>query len=156
VAGEPVFRELGGLLPAFPVPSRKFIQIIAIRAVAGEGGLIEQALDAATKADLIGASLHSDGPAHFAVPAAARDQDGESSQAGSRHADGHKPTRLTFLFEGFYKGWGFGGFHELSIRRRGMEHKSAFGHDAIASVLEASTDLAPHVLRGIAGGGAKL
>jgi len=55
------------------VPSDQTIQIVAVRPVGAECALIEQTFDTAIKADLVGAVLRTNGPAHFAVPATSQD-----------------------------------------------------------------------------------
>jgi len=47
------------------------LQVVAVRTETAEGILVEQAFDAASGADLIGATLGADGPTHLAVPATA-------------------------------------------------------------------------------------
>lgn len=54
------------------VTCNQTLQVVAIRAIAAEGIFIEEALDAAAKANLVGISLGSDRPAHPAMPAAAK------------------------------------------------------------------------------------
>ena len=59
------------LHPLGAVPRQQSLQVVTVRSVAAEGFLIEQALDAAPGANLIGTSLGADRPAHLPVPAAA-------------------------------------------------------------------------------------
>jgi hypothetical protein len=73
-------------------------EIVAVRSVRAEGLLIEQALDAATEAHLIGAILVPNRPTHLAVPATAKDYDSRSSQPSSDPTQRPQPTRLLFLF----------------------------------------------------------
>ena len=51
------------------IMGKQSFKIVAIRAIAAKGVFIEQALDAATSAHLVGTSLGANRPTHFAVPA---------------------------------------------------------------------------------------
>ncbi len=59
------------------------IQIVAIGSVGAEGFLVEEALDAAAEADLVGVIFKANRPAHLAVPATAKDY-----YAGTRQSRG--------------------------------------------------------------------
>jgi len=51
------------------IPGDQAVQIVTVRAVGAECVFIEQPLDSATQADLIGVVLSTHWPAHIAVPA---------------------------------------------------------------------------------------
>jgi len=68
------------------VASHQAIKIVAVRSVSAEGLFIEQTLDAATQANLIGMILKAHRPTHLAVPATAQDNDSSGSQPGRDHA----------------------------------------------------------------------
>lgn len=55
------------------VPGDQTIQVVAVGAISAECALVEQALDTAIEADLVGAVLRTNWPAHFAVPAPSQD-----------------------------------------------------------------------------------
>jgi hypothetical protein len=80
------------------IPGNQMIEVVAVGSVGTEGLLIEQALDAATQANLIGAILGPNRPTHFAVPATAEDHNSRSSQPSRDHTQRPQPTRLLFLF----------------------------------------------------------
>jgi hypothetical protein len=87
-----------GQILVLEVPGNQTVQIVAVRSVSAKFPFVEQALDSATHANLVGTFLQSHGPAHFAVPAAAKHH-----QSGACHTRGHyaqrpTPTRLLFLF----------------------------------------------------------
>jgi len=65
------------------VPLHQAIQVVAVGAVGAEGFFIEQAFDTATEANLIGMFLEGDGPAHLAVPAATKNNQGGTRHSGS-------------------------------------------------------------------------
>ena len=79
------------------VPGNQAIEVVAVGAVGAEGLLIKQAFDAAAQANLIGVIVEAHGPAHLAVPAAAKDHDSGRAQAGGKHAQRPHPARLLFL-----------------------------------------------------------
>lgn len=56
------------------LPCDQVIDVVTVGPVAAESLLIEETLDAATQADLVGMFLDSYGPAHFLVPAAAQNR----------------------------------------------------------------------------------
>jgi hypothetical protein len=68
------------------VSSNQASEVITEGAVRAEGGDIEEAFDAAAEADLIGAILIADRPAHLAVPATAKEKYSSSSDTGSDYA----------------------------------------------------------------------
>jgi hypothetical protein len=78
------------------IPSEKFLEIVTVRAKSPERILVEQALDAAARADLIGATLGANRPAHLAMPASSQD-DRSTSQTGRHQADRPQPTRTLAL-----------------------------------------------------------
>jgi hypothetical protein len=86
-----MFQPLGAIV------SKQSLQIVAIGPVTTEGVLIEQAFDTAGGADLVGASLRTDGPTHLAVPAAA-EQDGGASHTGREQSHGPQPTGTLRFF----------------------------------------------------------
>ena len=84
-----------------PFPSNEFVvQVIAERAIGAEPFLVKQPLGAAAQANLIGTSLHSDRPAHTAVPAASEGHHGRPSQAGG-HDSGPPPAGFLEFFGAF-------------------------------------------------------
>jgi len=73
------------------------LDVVAVWAVAAEGVFIEQTLDSAAGADLVGDSLGANRPTHFAMPAAA-ENDRRSGHAGRQQAHGPQPPgTLGFL-----------------------------------------------------------
>ncbi len=54
------------------VPLNQAIQLVTVGSVSAKGFFIEQPLDAATRADLIGMLLQPNRPAHVSVPATAK------------------------------------------------------------------------------------
>src|ERR1700687_1476688 len=80
-----------------PFPSGEFVQVIAERAIGGEGLLVEQALGAAAQANLVRISLPADRPAHLAVPAASERQHGRPGQAAC-HDSGPPPAGFLEFF----------------------------------------------------------
>lgn len=74
------------------LPGNETVEVIAVRSIAPEILLIEQALDATAKTDLIGVSLSTNGPAHVLVPAAAQDRDGRSGKASGHNSERPQPT----------------------------------------------------------------
>ena len=73
------------------------LKLVTIGAVAAEGIFIEQTLDAAPVADLVGDPLRADRPTHLAVPAAAENHGG-SGHTGCQQAHRPQPPgTLVFL-----------------------------------------------------------
>jgi len=70
-----------------PVASHQAIQIVAVGAIGAERLLVKQAFDAAAQANLVGAVLEAHRPAHFAVPAAAKNHHTGRAQSGSHYAE---------------------------------------------------------------------
>lgn len=68
-------------------PGDQAVEVVAIRSVAAEILLVEQAFDAAAQTNLIGVSLGANGPAHILVPAAAQDGDGGSCQTRGDYSE---------------------------------------------------------------------
>ena len=87
-------RNLAG---SSPVAGNQPVEVIAVRSVRAESFFIEEALDATPEADLIGAILEANRPAHSAVPAAAKNYDSRRSQPSGNHTQRPHPTRLLFL-----------------------------------------------------------
>ena len=77
------------------------MKVVAVGTVAAKDVFVEEVLDSAACADLVGAALGTDGPAHFAVPATAKDH-GRSRETGGYQ--GPEPAgalslcRLRFFF----------------------------------------------------------
>jgi len=86
-----MFQPLGAIV------SKQSLQIVAIGPVTAEGVLIEQAFDTARGADLVGASLRTDGPTHLAVPAAT-EQNGGAGHTGGEQSHGPQPTGALRFF----------------------------------------------------------
>jgi len=59
--------------------------------------VVEQTLDTATQANLIGVTLCTNRPAHPAVPATAQDHDANTRQSCGQQAQRPKPARLLIL-----------------------------------------------------------
>jgi hypothetical protein len=87
-----------GLLPAFEFPGDKAIQIVTIGPVGAESLFVEQPLDPTTSTNLVGMILQTNRPAHFAVPAAAKNHQSSSSHSRGHQAQRRCPTRPLFLF----------------------------------------------------------
>ena len=68
------------------IPRKEFLKIVAIGPVSPERNLIEQALDAAARTNLVGTALGANGPAHLAVPASPKDY-GSPRQPGRHQTD---------------------------------------------------------------------
>jgi hypothetical protein len=75
----------------------KFVQIVTIGAVSAEGFLVEEPLDPAIQANLIGTILRTNRPTHLAMPAATECHNGSPCDAGGDQAKGPLPTRLLFV-----------------------------------------------------------
>jgi hypothetical protein len=75
----------------------KFVQIVTIGAVSAEGFLVEEPLDSAIQANLIGTILRTNRPTHLAMPAATECHNGSPCNAGRDQAEGPLPTRLLFV-----------------------------------------------------------
>lgn len=71
----------GFVLRLAGLPRNQAVEVVAEGAVGAEGFLVKETLDAATEADLIGMLLIADWPAHFAMPAAAKDQNRSASNS---------------------------------------------------------------------------
>ena len=69
------------------IPGNEAIEVIAVRSVSTEGLLIKQTFDATTEANLIRVILEAHRPAHFAVPAAAKNHHTGRAQSGSHYAE---------------------------------------------------------------------
>jgi len=63
------------LFPSGVIPLPEAVQVVTIRAVSTESLLVKQALDTTSEAHLVGTILGTDGPAHPAMPAAAKQHD---------------------------------------------------------------------------------
>jgi len=68
------------------IPGQEAVQIVTVRAVGAEGLLVEKPLDPAAEANLIGVILSTNWPAHFAVPAAAKQHHSGASKSGGQQA----------------------------------------------------------------------
>jgi len=82
--------------PLSAVPCKEFLKIVAVGPVSSKRFLIEQALDATARADLVSAALGANGPAHFAVPASPKDY-GSPCQPGRHQPDRPQPPRTLAL-----------------------------------------------------------
>jgi hypothetical protein len=60
------------------VPFDQVIQIVTVWSVGLKGLFVKQALDSAAHATLVRLALRADRPAHFAVPAATKSNDGRA------------------------------------------------------------------------------
>ena len=65
-----------------PVPGNEAIEVVAEGTVWLKGVLIEETLNAASEADLVGVFLCPDRPTHLAMPATAEDHDRCPGQSG--------------------------------------------------------------------------
>lgn len=93
----PMFRGLGfgtQLGQAVLIPGNQAIQIVTVRAIGAECGFVEQAFNTAPGANLVGMILEADGPAHLAVPAAAKDYYSRTRQPRGHHTPRPQPIRL--------------------------------------------------------------
>jgi len=78
------------------IPRKEPLKIVAVGPVSPKRILIEQSLDAATRADLVGAALRANGPAHFAVPASPKNY-GSPSETRRHQPDRPQPPRTLAL-----------------------------------------------------------
>ena len=69
--------------PLFLFPGNQALKLIAIGSVTAESLLVEQTLDAAIGANLVGVALATDWPTHLRMPAAAKNENRRACQAGS-------------------------------------------------------------------------
>ena len=60
-------------------PGDQTIKFVTVRTVSKESLFIEQSLDSTTEANLVGIALRTHRPAHFAVPAAAKQHYADTS-----------------------------------------------------------------------------
>jgi hypothetical protein len=58
------------------IPSKQLLKVVTVGTVSSESIFVKQPLNAAAGADLVGHTLGTNGPTHFAVPAAAQDNGG--------------------------------------------------------------------------------
>jgi hypothetical protein len=91
-----VFRR--GQVLVLQVPGNQSVQIVAVRAVSAKFPFVEQALDSATHANLVGMLLQAHRPAHFAMPTAAKHHQSGACHTCGHHAQRPTPTRLLLLF----------------------------------------------------------
>jgi hypothetical protein len=79
------------------VPRQQTLNVVAVGSVSAKGILVEQALNAAARTYLVGTALGPDGPAHFAMPAAAEEYR-DPGDSGRNQPNGPEPTgALSFL-----------------------------------------------------------
>jgi len=76
------------------IPCKQPLKVVAVGTVAAKDVFVEQALDSAAGADLVGTTLGTDGPTHFAVPATAKNH-GRPCETGS-HQGPQPPRALSF------------------------------------------------------------
>ena len=108
------------------VPRKQTLQLVAVGSESAKGVLVEQALNAATSADLIGTALGPDRPTHFAVPAAA-EKYGNAGNPGRNQANGPEPAgALGFLrlFDFFHRNRDRSGGASLQHRRNRRRKQS--------------------------------
>jgi hypothetical protein len=74
------------------VVGKESFKVVTIGAIATKSVFIEQALDAAAGANLVGTSLGADGPTHLAMPAPPQDH-GSTRHPGGQKAHGPEPAR---------------------------------------------------------------
>jgi hypothetical protein len=98
--GRTLFDGGSGFTPSLQSPGmiicKQSLKVVAEWAVAVKGVFIEKTLDTATSANLVGATLRADRPAHLTVPAASK------QHCGTRHsrrqqAHGPEPARALVL-----------------------------------------------------------
>ena len=88
------------------IQGKQSLEVVAVGTVAAKDVFVEEALDSAARADLVGTALGTDRPAHLAVPATTED-DGCSRE--TRGYQGPEPAgtlslcRLRFFFH--YQAW---------------------------------------------------
>src|SRR5208337_2928742 len=86
--------------------SNQFLHIVTVRAISMETGLVEQTLDAATGADLVGEFfVIADRPAHMGMPAAAQDEGRRAAYPG--HGQANRPDPVLAPPRTFCAGLGF-------------------------------------------------
>jgi len=73
--------------PFSPVPSKQLLKVVAVGTESLKRILVEEPLDAASGANLVGTTLGADRPAHLAMPAPPQ-KDGGASQPGRNQTDG--------------------------------------------------------------------
>ncbi|GEM_PF-6763030 len=71
-------------------------EIVAVGAIGAKQFFVEEAFYAAAGADLIGISLRAERPAHFAVPATAKNYDRGCGNTGHHQPQRPQPIRLLF------------------------------------------------------------
>src|SRR5580698_10925662 len=83
---------------ASAVPSDETGEIVAVGAVGAKIFLVEQALDAAAEANLVGIILSANRPTHPAMPTSAHHDHAETGQTGSKQPQRPPPSRLLDFF----------------------------------------------------------
>ena len=78
-------------------PPDQPVQVITIRAIGAKRFLVEETLDPATQADLVGVTLGADRPTHLAVPATTEQHHADSGHSGGQKAEGPQPLRLLIV-----------------------------------------------------------
>jgi hypothetical protein len=84
-------------LPCFG-PCNQTVKFVTIGAIGTKCFLVEKTLDPATQTDLVGTTLGANRPAHFAVPAAAKQYHAGTGQPRRQEAKGPQPLRLLVAF----------------------------------------------------------
>jgi len=79
------------------IPRDQAVQIVAVRPVGAESFLVEEPLDAASEAYLVGVALGPHGPAHPTVPTTSEHHDPGARQACRQQTQGPQPTTLLLL-----------------------------------------------------------
>jgi len=108
------------------VPRKQTLQVVAVGSVSAKGVLVEQALYAATSADLIGTALGPDRPTHFAMPAAA-EKYGNAGNPSRNQANGPEPAGASGflrLFDFFHRNRDRSGGATLQHRRNRRRKQS--------------------------------
>lgn len=89
--------SLAGLPLTCVNPGDQPVQIVTVGAVGAKYILVEQALDSATQADLVGVTLGAHWPTHPAVPATTEQHHAGTSQSCGQKPEGPQPLRLLFV-----------------------------------------------------------
>jgi hypothetical protein len=115
------------------IPNLQLVQVVAVRAIAGERGLVKQSLNAATQTNPVRASLHAQRPTHVPVPAAAHHHHGGSSHSRGNHSGGPKPFQpALFGFFGLGRAFTLYNLHFVRIRCWRTRGNSSLGPKALA------------------------
>jgi hypothetical protein len=96
--GWALLRLLGFELALRAILGDQAVQVVAVLAVCAEGLFIEEALDSAAQANLVRVILIADRPAHFTVPATAKNEHGCSGNPGCHDPKGNFPARFLVAY----------------------------------------------------------